>query len=60
MEFNDEVNCQTCRYGYHLDISPDGWHNLCGAYTCYLCAEQWGWCNHYEEGNVPEGRERNL
>lgn len=57
MDFTDEINCNTCKYGYFEDISPDGWHNLCGAYNCYLCAENCGYCDDYEKGTPPEGKE---
>lgn len=60
MDFTKEINCQTCKYGYFKDISWDGWHNLCGADCCYLCATNNQYCDDYEKGNVPEGKERDL
>jgi hypothetical protein len=58
MDFDKEVNCQTCKHGYYKDISPDGWHNWCGANTCYLCSMQYGYCDEYEKGDIPDGKER--
>lgn len=60
MEFTEEHNCNTCKYGYFNDFSSDGYHNLCGAYNCYLCAQNSKECDEYEKGEVPEGKERNL
>ena len=57
IKFNDKINCYTCKHGYFKDFSWDGWHNLCGAYHCYLCAENYGECDDYEEGIPPEGAE---
>lgn len=57
MNFNEKVNCNTCKHGYFLDFSVDGWHNLCGNYNCYLCAGVFGECDDYEEGSIPEGVE---
>lgn len=53
--FNEEVNCSTCKNGYHDGYSWDGWHNLCGAGRCYLCAERDQSCSSYEKGEPPEG-----
>lgn len=58
MKFSEDINCQTCKYGYFKDISNDGWHILCGADNCYLCAENCRWCEDYEKGEIPEGKER--
>lgn len=55
MEFNEKINCDTCKHGYFKNFSFDGWHNLCGAYKCYLCAQSNGYCDNYEEGKPPEG-----
>ena len=30
MDFNEEVNCETCKYGYYNGVSDDMEHNLCG------------------------------
>lgn len=60
MEFTKEVNCQTCKYGYFAGFSMDGWHNLCGSGRCYLCAERDDECDWYEQGDVPEGKTRDL
>lgn len=57
MDFTDEINCNTCKHGYFKDISPDGWHNLCGEDNCYLCAQRSGYCDKYEKGTPPEGKE---
>ncbi len=57
MEFDEKTNCNTCKHGYFKDFSSDGWHNLCGAYNCYLCAYGNGECDDYEEGVPPEGSE---
>lgn len=57
MKFNEEVNCSTCKHGYFEEFSWDGWHNLCGAGHCYLCAGQCGYCGDYEHGTPPEGKE---
>lgn len=58
IEFNKDINCETCKYGYFVDYSSDGWHNLCGANNCYLCAEQSNYCNDYIKGDIPEGKKR--
>lgn len=58
MDFDENINCESCKYGYFKDFSLDGWHSLCGADNCYICAEQYGYCNDYEEGNIPKGKER--
>ena len=60
MEFTEEINCNTCKHGYFLDFSSDGFHNMCGAYVCYLCHQRYGSCDDYEKGEVPEGKERDL
>ena len=57
MEFNENINCNTCKYGYFKGFSSDGWHNICGAGNCYLCAIRNGECDDYEEGKPPEGSE---
>ena len=56
-EFNEQINCNTCKHGYFAGFSYDGFHNLCGAGRCYLCAQQYEYCNYYEEGTPPEGKE---
>lgn len=58
MDFNNEINCQTCKHGYDNGSSWDGWHELCGVGRCYMCAERDGYCNEYEQGDIPEGKER--
>jgi hypothetical protein len=58
MKFDENINCETCKYGYFLDYSDDGYHNLCGAGECYLCARLHNKCDFYEQGNIPEGSER--
>lgn len=58
MNFTDEINCGTCIHGYFMDFSFDGFHNLCGAGNCYLCAENNGRCYDYEKGDVPKDKER--
>ena len=60
MNFDEKVNCDSCKHGYFKGYSWDGWHNMCGAWRCYLCAERNGYCDDYEEGDVPEGKERDL
>lgn len=54
MKFDENINCNTCKYGYFLDISPDGNHNMCGAYECYLCAQLKNRCDSYEQGEPPK------
>lgn len=58
MEFTKDINCRTCKHGYFCGISWDSWHNLYGVGNCYLCAEQYGYCDEYEKGDIPEGKER--
>lgn len=58
INFNNEVNCQTCKHGYFKTISWDGNHNWCGADMCYLCSEEYQYCDSYEMGDVPEGKDR--
>ena len=58
MIFSNEINCQTCKYGYEAGSSWDGYHEMCGAYTCYMCAERDGYCYLYERGDIPEGKTR--
>lgn len=60
MDFNEEVNCETCKYGYYNGVSDDMEHNLCGANRCYLCAEQYEYCDMYECGTIPYGTESVL
>lgn len=55
MDFDENVNCNTCKHGYFKAISDDGWHNLCGADNCYLCAQNCEYCDDYEEGTPPYG-----
>ncbi len=57
MEFNEEINCKTCKHGYFKDIDSSGWHNLCGADNCYLCAQNCQYCDDYEKGEVSDGVE---
>ena len=57
MDFDENINCNTCRYGYFLMFSSDGFHNLCGEGMCYLCATSNGYCDYYENGEPPEGSE---
>ena len=60
MKFTKENNCNTCKYGYFQDFDSSGYHNMCGAWNCYLCAQNCGECDDYEKGNIPEGRERDI
>lgn len=60
MDFDEKVNCDTCKHGYFNDYSLDGLHYLCGAGKCYLCAMSKNYCDEYEEGDVPEGETRDL
>lgn len=60
MKFTKEDNCETCKHGYFFDFDYSGYHNMCGAYHCYLCAQYYGECNDYEKGDIPEGKERDL
>lgn len=57
MKFNEEVNCESCRHGYFVDYSHDGWHMLCGKFRCYLCAKKQRECDDYEEGSPPEDKD---
>ena len=57
-EFDDEINCESCKYGYFDTVTDDGNHSLCGAVRCYLCAESMGYCDKYEKGDIPAGEER--
>lgn len=54
-KYDDEHNCYNCRFGYFDGFSSDGWHNLCGAGNCYLCAQNNEYCEEYEFGDVPDG-----
>lgn len=56
--FDDDVNCESCKYGYFDTVTDDGNHSLCGGCRCYLCAEQYGYCDKYEKGDIPVGEER--
>lgn len=56
MKFNKELNCKTCKHGYFNGTSGDGWHNLCGAGNCYLCAQNYEECDDYEQGDAPENK----
>ena len=60
MKFTKEDNCNTCKYGYFYDFDSSGYHNMCGAYHCYLCAQNQGECDDYEKGDIPEGKERDI
>lgn len=60
MDFNNEINCYTCKYGYFNGFSCDGYHNFCGVEKCYLCAQQCEYCGDYEKGDVPKGKKRDL
>ena len=57
MNFDENVNCNTCKHGYFNGISLDGDHNLCGASHCYLCAQKYKHCSLYEAGDVPDDKE---
>lgn len=51
-------DCNTCVHGYFEAFDFTGWHDLCGAYHCYLCQmNSGGECPDYEEGKPPEGKE---
>lgn len=52
MDFDENINCNTCKHGYFKNISWDGC--LCGANNCYLCAQKCEYCDDYEAGDVPE------
>lgn len=55
-EYSD---CNTCKHGYFLGFSSDGWHNLCGAGRCYLCHQNSGGeCDDYENGEAPKDKEQ--
>ena len=54
-KYDNEHNCYNCRFGYFAEISDDGWHNLCGAGRCYLCAQNYEYCEEYEFGDIPDG-----
>lgn len=60
--FNDKVNCNTCKHGWHMrdgsDFDPDSFCVLCGAGHCYMCAYAAQKCLDYEPGDIPEGREK--
>lgn len=60
--FNDKINCNTCKHGWHMrdgsDFDSDSFCVLCGAGHCYMCAYAAGKCLDYEPGDIPEGRER--
>lgn len=58
LDFDNEINCQTCKHGYDNGSSWDGLHEMCGAHKCYMCAERDGHCSSYEQGDIPEGKER--
>lgn len=60
MKFTKEDNCNTCKHGYFYDFDSSGYHNMCGAYHCYLCAQNYEECDDYERGDIPEGKERDL
>ena len=60
MKFTEKDNCETCKYGYFLDFDASSYHNMCGAWNCYLCAQNRRECDDYEKGNIPEGKERNI
>lgn len=60
MKFTETDNCDTCKNGYFLTFDSSGFHSICGAYECYLCAQRLGECDEYEKGDVPEGKERDL
>jgi hypothetical protein len=57
MQFDKDKNCDTCKHGYFLDFSLDGYHNLCGAGECYLCAKIHRKCDSYEQGEAPDNSE---
>jgi len=60
MKFTKEDNCNTCKHGYFQDFDSSGYHNMCGAWHCYLCIQNCGECDDYEKGDIPEGKERDI
>ena len=57
MEFDIYVNCETCKYGYFADLSFYG-EIFCGADVCSCEKKREGYCEEYEEGNIPDGKHR--
>ena len=57
IDFTEEINCKTCKHGYFKDFDSSGYHNMCGAWNCYLCATRDGYCYDYEKGEPPLGKE---
>ncbi len=57
IKFDEDKNCETCKHGYFEDFDSSGFHNMCGAFRCYLCAQQFGGCSDYEAGEKPTGKE---
>jgi len=60
IKFDNEINCGSCKYGYLERFSNDGYHKLCGAEKCSLCATMRKECDSYEKGEIPEGKEREF
>ena len=61
MKKNEEAKgtkCGKCKYFYDLDFSLEGYHNCCSEYNCYLCNGYGKNCDDFEEGEVPQGKER--
>lgn len=54
--FDEEVNCKTCKHGYHVYSTE--YHCICGAGHCYMCAEVYRSCPYYEQGKPPEGTKK--
>ena len=50
--FNDRINCNTCKHGWHMrdasDFDPNSFCALCGAGHCYMCAYAAQKCLDYE------------
>ena len=60
VKFDKDINCGTCVNGYLTRFSNDGYHKLCGAEICGLCANMRRKCDKYEKGEVPESKEREF
>ena len=55
--FDENTNCNTCKYGYFEDFDTTGWHNMCGKWNCYLCQSNYGYCYDYEKGTPPKDKQ---
>ncbi len=57
-DYDKGTVCEGCKHFYDLDFDLSGWHNCCAKGDCYLCADNYGECDDYEKGDVPEGKIR--